>query len=148
MKKLISAMLICVLMFTLTVPALGESGYEIIKTLLADTSTDLYLGTPMTTSYDKSNEILLMYTDGTMGLFGVNNRGQGELAYWFDVDLAKGVYVIYTLAQVWDTLSSLPDSGYKFVLVLCSSDGEDQLIINDAASAANFVTALEDMISK
>ena len=148
MKKLIAVLLACVMLCTLAVPALGESGYEIIKALLADTPTDLCLGTPVTRSFDKSNEIVLMYTDGTIGLFGVNNRGQGEIAYWFDVDMAKGVYIIYKLAVIWDVVSTLPDSGYKFVMVLCSSDGEDQLVINDAASAANYVSALEDLLGK
>ena len=148
MKKLIAVLLSCVMLCTLAVPALGENCYELMKAVLADTSTDLCLGTPMTTSYDKTNEILLMYTDGTMGLFGVNSRGQGELAYWFNVDLAKGVYVIYELAQIWDTVSTLPDSGYKFVMVLCSSDSDDQLLIDDAASAANFVSALEELLGK
>ena len=146
MKKLIAVLLACVMLCTLAVPALGENCYELMKAVLADTSTDLYLGTPMTTSYDKSNEIMLMYTDGTMGLFGVNSRGQGELSYWFNVDWTKAVYIFYVLSQIWDTVAEMPDYGYSFTMVLATED--DQLVIDDAVSAANYVAAVEDLLNQ
>lgn len=148
MKKLIAVLLSCVLLCAIAAPALGENCYEIMKALLADTSTDLCMGDPMTTDYEITQKVLLMYTNGTMGLFGVNGNGQGELAIWFDVDTAKAVYVFYTLAQIWDNIAALPDYGYDFSMVLCSEDGESQLIIDDAVSAANYVAAVEELLNQ
>ena len=148
MKKLIAALLTCVMLFALAVPALGENCYELMKALLADPASDLCMGDPMTTDYEITQKVLLMYTNGTMGLFGVNGNGQGELAIWFDVDTAKAVYVFYTLAQIWDVIAALPDYGYDFSMALCSEDGESQIIIDDAVSAANYVAAVEELLNQ
>ena len=148
MKKLIAVLLACVMLCAVAAPAMGENCYEIMKALLADTSTDLCMGDPMTTDYEITQKVLLMYTNGTMGLFGVNGNGQGELAIWFDVDTAKAVYVFYILAQIWDDIAALPNYGYDFSMVLCSEDGESQIIIDDAVSAANYVAAVEDLLNQ
>ena len=148
MKKLIAVLLSCVLLCAIAAPALGENCYEIMKALLADTSTDLCMGDPMTTDYEITQKVLLMYTNGTMGLFGVNGSGQGELTIWFDVDMAKAVYVFYSLAQIWDDIAVLPDDGYSFVMALCGDDGESQIIIDDAESAADYMAAVEDLVKE
>lgn len=148
MKKLIAVLLTCVMLCAVAVPALGENCYEIMKALLADTSTDLCMGDPMTTDYEITQKVLLMYTNGTMGLFGVNGSGQGELTIWFDVDMAKAVYVFYSLAQIWDDIAVLPDDGYSFVMALCGDDGESQIIIDDAESAAEYMAAVEELVKE
>ena len=147
MKKLIAVMLTCVLMFTLTVPALGESMYEFLKQYLSDPSkNELCYGTPVTSSYEKDNKVTLYYMGGgTLCLSGTNSRGQGEVCFWFNVDEIAVIATFAALCSLWDQLSSLCDYGYTLQLAYDFGDN-DPLVIDSAYEAQLFVQAFNSII--
>ena len=146
MKKLIAVLLTCVLMLTLSVPAMGENCYEMMKALFTDPDNDPYLGDPITIGYDSTQRILLLYTAGTIGLFGVNSNGQGEAAMWLNVDETKAVTIFYVLSASWDFVAGMPDDGYSFYMVMATLD--HNFDIDDAESAADYMAAVEELVKE
>lgn len=151
MKKLIAVMLACVLMLTLAAPALGETGYEILKGFLSQTGEDLCnLGQPLTApTGDADNLIFLFYIqeEGTMLLSGVNARGEGEMCGWSNVELINAIAVFLNICTAWDAFSALCDSGYQVVLGWDYGE-EDSLFIDTSEEAAMFAEAMENMINE
>lgn len=148
MKKLLSVLLVLVLLFTFVLSASAETCYETVKELLSSYDAgDLYLGKPITTSSSDTGKLIFLtyYADENILLItGKNARGAGETAGWLNVDFVKGIYVIYALCGVWDSLQSLCDYGYS-VCIACRS-GETELFITSALEAKQFISTLEDML--
>ena len=148
MKKLIAVLLSCVLLFTLAVPALGESGYEILKSFLSQTGESLCnLGTPdVQPLSDPGKTILLGYIEAEkiMILGGVNAGGKGELSGWDDVEVINALSVFLNVCTAWDTFAAMCDSGYT--LMLAWDYGEDKLYITSSEEAAMFADAIKNMV--
>ena len=147
MKKLIAVLLSCVLLFTLAVPALGETGYDILKSFLSQTGESLCnLGTPNVQPLsDPGKTILLGYieADGAIILGGVNAGGKGELCGWHDVEVINALSVFLNVCTAWDTFAAMCDSGYT--LMLAWDYGEDKLYITSSEEAAMFADAIKNM---
>ncbi|MBO2517001.1 MAG: hypothetical protein CW338_06980 [Clostridiales bacterium] len=152
MKKWIAALLTLILAVSLCVPALGETSYEVLKGLMETRNEgveELYLGTPVTITSESPNtdKLTMLWYDGDSKLVfltGTNTNGRDVISVWSEVDLASGIYLIYSLCGVWDTLAGLADYGYTVVLGLAS--GDDTAWITNATEAAAFRTTLESML--
>ena len=148
MKKLIAALLICVLTVSLAAPALGETGYDILKSFLSQTGESLCnLGTPdVQPLSDPGKTILLGYIEAEkiMILGGVNAGGKGELSGWDDVEVVSALSVFLNVCTAWDTFAAMCDSGYT--LMLAWDYGVDKLFITSSEEAAMFVEALEERL--
>lgn len=147
MKKLLAVLLICVLMFTLAVPALGESGYEILKDFLSGTGDEpCYLGLPTVEPYANAEKIIMLgyvQSDSTMVIAGINAAGQGELCGWNNVDVISAFSVFLNVCTAWDAFAAMCDRGYS--LMLAWDYGEDYLFIDSSEEAALFVETLQNM---
>ena len=147
MKKLIAVLLSCVLLFTLAVPALGETGYDILKSFLSQTGESLCnLGTPNVQPLsDPGKTILLGYieADGAIILGGVNAGGKGELCGWHDVEVINALSVFLNVCTAWDTFAAMCDSGYS--LMLAWDYGEGKLYVTSSEEAAMFADAIKNM---
>ena len=147
MKKLIAALLICVLTVSLAAPALGETGYDILKSFLSQTGESLCnLGTPdVQPLSDPGKTILLGYieADGAIILGGVNAGGKGELCGWHDVEVINALSVFLNVCTAWDTFAAMCDRGYT--LMLAWDYGEDKLYITSSEEAAMFADAIKNM---
>ena len=148
MKKLIAALLICVLTVSLAAPALGETGYDILKSFLSQTGESLCnLGTPNVQPLsDPGKTILLGYIEAEkiMILGGVNADDQGELCGWSNVEVVNALAVFVNVCTEWDDFAAMFGSGYT--LMLAWDYGEDKLYITSSEEAAMFVEAVEGML--
>ena len=149
MKKLIAVLLSCVLLFTLAVPALGESGYEVLKILLSQSGgEELYhLGEPVVMPGETNDNIIRLGYSGEdciLVLSGINSSGESELCGWLEVDVIHALAVFVATCVDWDTVSGLCDSGYT--LLLAWKNGDETLFIDSAEEAAMFVEAVEDLL--
>ena len=149
MKKLIAVLLICVMMFTLAVPALGETCYEMLKLYFSATE-GRYLGVPQIIPFDFENidqHLAVMYSgpDSMLLLAGFNSKGEGEVCAWYAVDTTQALGVFYDLCNSWDYAASMCDAGYNLMLTWDYGE-EDNLIIDSASEAALFVEALEERL--
>ena len=151
MKKLIAVMLTCVLMFTLAVPALGETGYEMLKRFLIESDSKYCnLGQPLVAPYDEATNLIFLFyyqEDGTMLLSGVNARGENEMCGWDNVEFINALAVFLNVCTAWDTFSALCDSGYRVVLGWDYGE-EDSLFIDSSEEAAMFAEMAEGMINE
>lgn len=149
MKKLIAVLLACVMLCTLSVPAMGETMYEFLKQYLSDSSVNSNsLGTPRTISYDKGEYIFMYYMDdGSICLSGVNAQGQGEACFWSDVDELIAIATFYAVSLNWEMISGICDPGYSLVLAFTADAESDPFIVDDAASAAAFTGALDSILN-
>lgn len=142
MKKLIAALLACVMMFSLAIPALGESGYELLKGFMTASDNELCrLGVPETQSssgYDSTIFMVYWPDQEKIMLSGVNARGQNEVSTWRNVELVNGLAVFIAICNEWDFMISYCDSGYTLVLDWVLSE-DDSLFIDNAEDAAGFV---------
>lgn len=120
MKKLIAVLLSCVLMLTLSVPAMGESCYELLKGFLSETDDDLTdLGQPIAfPSNEAGHDIVLVYNEKNFELIisGANASGKGEMCIWENVEALKVLRIFYVVCSSWDTLSDFCDKGYSMIL--------------------------------
>ena len=148
MKKLIAALLACVLLCTAAIPALGESGYDILKSFLSQTGESLCnLGTPdVQPLSDPGKTILLGYIEAEkiMILGGVNADDQGELCGWSNVEVVNTLAVFVNVCTEWDDFAAMFGSGYT--LMLAWDYGEGKLYITSSGEAAMFVEAVEGML--
>lgn len=151
MKKPIAVLLACVLLFTcaLAAPALGESGYEILKILLSQSGGEemYHLGEPLVLPSDVAdNKIRLGYSadDRIFVLSGFNSSGESEVCGWLEVDVLNALAVFVATCVDWDTMSGLCDSGYT--LLLAWTSGDESLYIDSAEEAAAFVEAVENLV--
>ncbi|MBO2517003.1 MAG: hypothetical protein CW338_06990 [Clostridiales bacterium] len=153
MKKLIAVILSLAFVFALCVPAMAESGFETLFTLLSTRNENLeefYLGPTYTIPMNEANSskiCMLWYdnTDNTMNILGTDRSGAFVGATWNNVDFADGVYIIYSFCNVWETLAGVADPGYSIVLGL-HLDTDSSLWIQSAAEATAFCSALEGML--
>lgn len=148
MKKLLAVMLACVMLCAVAAPALGETGYEILKGFLSQTGEELCnLGTPDVMPLDDPDTtILLGYIEAEkiMILGGVNADGQGELCGWSNVEIVNALAVFVNVCTAWDDFAAMFGSGYG--LMLGWDYGEDHLYIHTSEEAAMFVEAVEGML--
>lgn len=148
MKKLIAALLACVMLCTAAIPALGETGYEILKSFLSQTGEELCnLGAPDVQPLSDPDKIILLgyiEAEKILILGGVNADGQGELSGWDDVEIVNALSVFVNVCTAWDTFAAMCDSGYT--LMLAWDYGEDKLYITSSEEAAMFVEAVEGML--
>ena len=146
MKKLIAVLLICVMMFALAVPALGETCYGLLKAYFSGevtTSSMSYLGTPQVLPLnDATKAVALMYNapEEYMMLTGFNSKGQSEMSVWPGVDVMTAFSVFYDVCSSWELLSSVCEPGYK--LWVLWDYGEGNLCITSSEDAAMFVEML------
>ena len=148
MKKLIAVLLACVLLCTATIPALGETGYEILKDFLSRTGDEpCNLGAPDVQPLSDPDKIILLgyiEDEEILILGGVNAGGKGELSGWDDVEVVNALSVFLNVCTAWDTFAAMCDSGYT--LMLAWDYGVDKLFITSSEEAALFVEALEERL--
>ena len=149
MKKLIAAILACVLMFTLAVPALGESCYVFLRNFLTESDNELcHLGAPAKAAPENTgNIVLLIYQaeEQTLMLGGINEYGQNELCIWHNVELLSGIAIFYAVCNNWYAMTDLCASGYVLMLDWMSGE-DDSLFISDASEAALFTSAIAELM--
>lgn len=148
MKKLIATLLACVMLCAMAAPALGETGYDILKSFLSQTGESLCnLGTPdVQPLSDPGKTILLGYIEAEkiMILGGVNADDQGELCGWSNVEVVNALAVFVNVCTEWDDFAAMFGSGYT--LMLAWDYGEGKLYITSSEEAAMFVEAVEGML--
>lgn len=148
MKKLIAALLACVMLCAVAAPAIGETCYDFLKTYLSDKSlNESAYGTPITTDVDKNDLVFLYYMgDGCLYLSGINNRNKGEACMWFNLDATDVLILFYVLSSRWDAISGLCDSGYRLCMAYGFND-DDAYFIDSAYTAAEFVSTVDRIIN-
>ena len=142
MKKLIAALLACVMLCAISVPALGEGCYLLLKGYLSDCDDDLCnLGAPEIMSgepLDKTTFMVYWPDSEKLMLSGLNARGECEICTWRNVKMINGIAVFLAICNEWDFVLSTCDSGYTLVLDWVLSE-DDSLFIDNAEDAAEFV---------
>ena len=155
MKKSIRILVLCLcacLLCSMIGTASAESGYVLYKGFFSNPeSGSAYLGSnPLVvpTDTDTGKVLMVSYSSDKERAFisGKNASGQSEITCWTNIEFANGVSLIYAFCANWDDMSSLLDPGYSLALVL-DFGGDDQIVISDAATAATFVTALDEYLA-
>ena len=141
MKKLIAVLLICVMMFALAVPALADTCYMLILSVLTNPDSGVdYLGTQMTIpSENMKGAVFVVYNSesGSFSLTGPDQSNNIIANIWLDVAPDSAISNLLDICEIWDMMASFCDPGNK--LVLCwDYGGENSMFIDTPEKAAEF----------
>lgn len=146
MKKLLSVLLVACLLCTLSVPALGETAYTLIRMFISDTD-GCNLGTPISVAGTWDEKIVMAIFDldaGSISLGGTNYKGQKEVSMWIGLDTVDVLLTLAKLCGGWETLAGQLEYGYDMVFQM--SSGEDEAYITSKRDADLFMEALTNLL--
>ena len=144
--------LVCLLVF-FSCTAKGETCYVALRQLMSGDDSDMedwYLGEGDSYSFDAGDTIFAVYAEDEEEFYiiGENEYGDGEITIWEDIDLIHGYYMIYKLCNIWEPLQKYIDQRHSITFAITGmEDVEDDWLIYDAETAADFVTIMDKTLS-